>query len=494
MLSPKQGAEILSGATESHVGVIARLTGLSGLETITARIGAESPQPMVLDANIAQVDLVSSLLSGQHDVVVEVFDVTGELISAKRIDVSIVNSADIVLAVERTEPDNMSHGADPEDAITIYFNKSIDPANLAVDVKETVHGHDYDLSNQQGADFTELQVPELVEVHRDMETVPGGLAHFPGDRMVSFHANRRFAYSADVFVTITYLGEVLKRFTYHVRPLPTLITGVVRDQDTGAANDIVVEIPELNISSRTDANGNFSFGFGAQAQDNIPGGRYRIVFNPDMKNPQYGTINSWVNVQEGRFISLDSYVVPRINRNIPFVFVRSGQPDATLASGNLTLDLSSAQLTMPNGQDEGNVHVQLYEMPQLPFPAAEFAMPMWMYAIQPSGIRVDGQVGVRVKMPMINNTLEYIPTNGTMVVMLGFNSEGLIIEPVGIGEVMDNEVISIGKVDLENLDYIGYALLDENFQSILSDYRDGVITTISELRNALEDAAAGVRQ
>jgi len=53
---------------------------------------------------------------------------------------------------------------------------------------------DYDLSNQQGAGFTELPDPKLVEVHRDMEPVPGGLALFPGNRMVSFHAGRRFAY------------------------------------------------------------------------------------------------------------------------------------------------------------------------------------------------------------------------------------------------------------------------------------------------------------
>jgi len=493
MISPREGAEFLSTTSGTSIQVTARLTGLSGTETLHARIDDEPAQTMLLEANVANVNLTTTLNTGEHKVVVEVHDSQGQTLASTSSNVTFRNRDAVKLEVDRTEPANAQQGVNPEDALTVYFNKAIDPTQLTISVKETVHGLDYDLSNQKGVGFTALPDPKLVEVHRDMEPVPGGLALFPGNRMVSFHAQRRFAYNADIYVDITYAGENLSRLNYKIRPLPTQVSGVVQDQYANPVADVEVQIEGLGISSVTDGNGNFSFGFGVSAAENIPGGRYRLLINPGMKNPLYGTLRAWADLQQGRLNQLDPYRTTRLNPNIPYVPISSGQANVLLSSTNLQLDLSAASILMPNGRSTGNVHAQFLTTPQIPFTIMSGAVPLAMYGLQPSGIRVQGAIGIRIKMPMINNSFDYIPTDGTLVVMLGLNEDADTIEPIGVGEISAQQVHSLGNLNLTNLDYIGFAIVDTELQPLLENYRNNGLS-LSGLKNGLEDAVAGAGQ
>jgi hypothetical protein len=265
----------------------------------------------------------------------------------------------------------------------------------------------------------------VVDVDRYMGPVSGALAYCPANRYVTFHARRRFAYGADVFVEASYQGDELSRFGYAVKPIPTLAAGVLVDQLAEAVGGLHVTLPDLGLGTTTDANGTYVFRSGDQGD--LPGGRHRLVVNPGLGNPLYGTLEAWANVEQGRVNSLPTLVVPLLKPAVPFVQVAGGEAQTLPAGGNLALDLSNAILLFPDGQPLGNVHAQFLAGSQGSFPPAGTAVPHWVYAVQPAGVQVDGTVGVTIQMPSLYGGHEYVPPDGTLVVMLGFNPQATVI-------------------------------------------------------------------
>ena len=358
----------------------------------------------------------------------------------------------------------------------LYFNKPIDPQQLDIEVLETVHGEIY-AQPEKGTDIRQFSDVKLVEVHRDREPVPGGVSHFPENTMAAFYPGRDFAYGGTLYVTLLYNGEELSRSGFNIRPLPTFIQGFVADQFMRPLAGIEVEIPDLERKAITNYDGNYGFGFGEPAGQHIPGGRYRAVINPGMKNPAFGSVERWINVDEGRLNAVGITPIPVLSQDEPFRRIRSGQAEAVLAGGDLILDLSEAMLTFPDGRDQGNVHLQYMELPQIGYPIFSPAIPYGAFVVQPIGIEVSGNVRMTFSMPAINESHDYVSVIGERVLLVGLDPGALEIVPVGVGlvDVEHKKVISKGEVALERLDYPGYAFVAPEAQETLERFASGEI-------------------
>ncbi len=78
-------------------------------------------------------------------------------------------------------------------------------------------------------------------------------------------------------------------------------------------------------------------------------------------------------------------------------------------------------------------------------------------------------------MPSLYGSTDYIPASGSLVLMVGFDPRGKQLQPIGVGEVDQGRVRSLGRLKATSLNYIGYALKEEAAQEIMRDYVDGRI-------------------
>jgi hypothetical protein len=243
-----------------------------------------------------------------------------------------------------------------------------------------------------------------------------------------------------------------------------------------------VSLPDLGLTQTTDSNGSFAFGFGLPASRALPGGRHRVVFNPGMGNPRFGTTEQWANVEEGRLNRMGATTLQVLNRDEPFRHVASGQSQAVLAAGDLVMDLSAAQLAFANGRGEGDVQMEFLTIEKVPFPALGSAMPNWVFATQPGGVKISGQVGVTINAPTLYGDHSYLPATGTLVVMVGFDSNARQLVPVGVGRIDGTRISSVKPLPLGSLDYLGYAFVEPAQQAMLEQYRNGEIDLSTLIR------------
>ncbi len=487
IISPRDKTEIASKTTGANIDVVARLTGLEAGYTASLVFDADAAVPMNMDGNVANLGIQTPLNSGEHTVTIQVQDAAQQIISSRSVTVSLKNIENIPLAVTRTEPANDEKGVDPNERINVYFNQAIDPALLQIQVHETVHGKTYDLTSQEGKGMGELSLPGLIDINRDMEPLTGTLSQYPGNRFSTFNPAELYNYNADIYVTVNYNNAELHRYNFKVKTVPTIISGMVRDQLGEAIEGIEVTIPEFKLSGLSDEKGNFSL-HSEKAGKTLKGGRYSIIYNPDMAKAIYGTATNEISIQLGNINSTRTQVVSLLNSAIPFTYVRSGQNPAHLANGNLELDLSAATLSFPNGRDTGNLHIQFMKVNELSFQTMKEATPYWMYAVQPAGIEVSGDIGVKIQMPILFGSYDYVPANGTLVVMLGFSHDSKLIVPVGVGRIENNIVTSVGKLSMQTMDYFGYAMVDTEHQPILQRFVSGETGSIELFKSELVQA------
>ncbi|MCP4694750.1 MAG: Ig-like domain-containing protein, partial [Desulfobacterales bacterium] len=423
-------------------------------------------------------------LEGDHLLRVVVEDAAGVLLASAQTGFSVDNMADVPLAVERMRPENGAAGVEPNEFIAVYFNKPIEPALLQIEVLETAHGMTY-ASPESGADITKISQVDLVEVHRDREAVVGGVSHFPGNRMAAFYPEADVAYGATIFITVIYDGAELHRAFYEVRPLPSFIEGFVLNTLAVPAAGVEVAIAELGMTSTTNSDGAFGFGFNLPASQTIPGGRYLVTVNPGMKNPKFGIIEKYVTVTQGRRNEMSAILLPAVSSSIPFTRIYSGDAQTLLGNGALELDLGQAELTFPDQQDHGDVHVQVLATGSVTHESLPSARPLWLFCLQPMGVEVSGPIGVRMDIPDYQGDHSYIEGFGNRVVLVGLDPDSLMITPVGVGLVNRQTLrVTSEVVAYQRLDYIGYALMIEDDQPILERYVNGEIDLrqmISEL-------------
>ena len=94
--------------------------------------------------------------------------------------------------------------------------------------------------------------------------------------------------------------------------------------------------------------------------------------------------------------------------------------------------------------------------------------PLWAYATQPRGIEVEGQVSLRIAMPKLRDSYDYIPPGTERVVLLGYSPERKVLAPIGVGRIENYNVLSEGTVVLERLDYIAYAIVPPQHQPLFA--------------------------
>lgn len=251
---------------------------------------------------------------------------------------------------------------------------------------------------------------------------------------------------------------------------------------------IEIVLPDLGRSTKTDKNGKYGFGFGEPAQDAIPAGRYQAIVNPNLKNPSYGTVSIWVNIQAERLNSIGITPVPALDPKQPFKPIISGENAVAFADGELMLNPSDAALVFPDGQAHGVIHVQAMELGQLPYPALPSALPHAGFAVHPAGVEISGSLKVTFALAEIGGSLDYVDSVGERVVLVGLDPASLQLVPVGVGRIdrQNVRITSEGDVALKRLDYLGYAFVDGDAQSILQRYAEneiGLLEMIGELQS-----------
>jgi hypothetical protein len=471
-LLPGDNAEFLYRGQPLVIQVAARVSDLPDGSQVIALLGTQQVS-LARAGTLASADLTLPSQPGNYTLTYQVRDAAQTVLASSSRSLRVVDEGAIVVELVKHQPENSAINVEPNQPIELYFNKAIDASKLRVSVYETLHGNTYLDLDQPGLDFLTAKGYQLQEVHRDNQLISGSYSVLPGNQTVAFYTARQFGFNGDVRVDVTYDDEELARFSFKIRPLPTFVIGGVADQFGQPLAGIKVSLPDLERTTITNKDGSFAFGFQEQPGNEIPGGRHKIIINPDFSLPHYGVQARTITLQEGRKNEVGLMRLAELHPEIPFQLVTSGQADTDFAGGDLHLDLSGARLLFNKGRTSGNVQFQFMPFEQLNTALTPGLWPQWMFAAQPRGVIVENAVGIDIKMPALNGGYDYVPAEMNYIVLLGYDPEREVIEPVGIGKIENHRVVSQGKVKIKTLDYLGYAWIDPKYQPLLQQVAEG---------------------
>lgn len=486
-LLPGENTELIGRGEPIELQVAARITEQEAARVRVSSAGAQTE--LEVGGTLANGTLTLSPEDGEHTLTYELLSEGGDLLASATRSLTVVDEQSIPLALQRHEPENNARHIEANQPVELYFNRPVDLDQLTVEVLETLHGETYINEDEPGADFLNAQGFQLRQVHRDREEVPGTLSALPGNQGVAFYPERHFGFNARLYVDVLHDEEELGRFTFQVRPLPTFIIGGVRDQFGQPLPGVTVELPELGRTVETNNDGSFAFGFQERPGNEIPAGRHRVVVNPEFATPGFGTQVLHINVQAGRRNELEVTRLAQLHPDVSFQLVSSYEEQAVLAGGDLKLNLSDTRLLFNNGRTSGKLQVQFMPFEQLNTRVAPGAVPYWMFAAQPRGIRVEGDVGLTLSVPARGGSHDYLVQDQGYVVLLGYEPEREVIQPVGVGYLENQQVISAGSLNLEVLDFIGFAQVDPRLQDELEAVANGDLT-LQQLQTLLQQQTA----
>lgn len=486
VIFPQEGSNLLTQGTTLDVDITVRATNLDPSDEIKAEIDGGSEVILSRSGETANDTINISTAESDHELSIKVYNTSAEVISETTTGFTTTNTDVLPLEVIKQEPENNETGVDPNAFIALYFNKPINYDLLTIEVLETVHGKMYP-AEKGGTDITSYSDIQLIDVHRDLETVPGGISSFSENTMAAFYPERVFAYDATIYVRVAYNGSPLDKFTFIVRPLPTFIQGIISNENGLPAKDVEIYLPDLDRKTVTNEDGNFGFGFGEPASRDIPGGYYQMIVNPGMKNNIYCSVEQKVNVLEGQLNTTSAMFLPLFDKTIPYRRIKTGQETALLDQGNLTLNLTNTKLFFPDGATQGDVYLRQLSFGKIPHGFLKQSIPSKIYWAQPFGILLEGSIGIKFAIPPIEGSYDYISALPERVILLGLDPNSMRIVPVGIAkvDVSSKCFISEGKVVMTRLDYIGYSFASEDMQIVLEAYANGEIN-IRELIGELE--------
>ena len=158
IVSPAEGAEVSFTDTAITLDVIADVQGITAQNTVQLSVNDATPQLMTLNGSTASLTPTINLIEGLNTVLVEVLNEGGEVITRARRTFTAQRDVIEPLALIRTEPEADSLHNLPNDPVTLYFNQNdIDFDQVSVQVTQSVHGPDYDLTT---VSYTHLTLPD----------------------------------------------------------------------------------------------------------------------------------------------------------------------------------------------------------------------------------------------------------------------------------------------------------------------------------------------
>lgn len=489
-LIPGANTQLIGQEQHITTQVVARVEGLVGNETVSAYIDSiDNPvasTTLTISGTLASGEISIPPQSAQRTLLLVLRNNVGDILTQTQQTITVQNSSDIPLDIVRIEPNNNAQYTEPNKPIEVYFNREIDPSRLTVTVRETLNGKTYVNKDPLGQDFLTAKGYTLEDVNRELEIVPGRLTVIPGNTGVSFSPSRFFGFNAAIYIDVTYDGEELARSRFMVRELPTFVNGILTDQFNQPLTGITVALPELGRRTVTDGDGGFAFGYQENGDQLISGGSYQLLINNNFAERTLGSINTTIELQQNYRNDLGKYTLQALDTRKPFQRVQSGRVES-LAGGDVEIDFSQAQLSFTNGRNSGDIHTQFLPYEHLNETFMPGAVPLWLYSIQPKGVDVEGPVTLTITIPELSTGATYLDnTISPYVVLLGYNRDDKVVEPIGIGEVTEQgKVVSVSPVNLTSLDYIGYAQINPDKNSLLEQYADGAMT-LQALKAALQ--------
>lgn len=490
-LMPAQNAEYLSKGDPISVQVVARMDGILGNEKASVQYlsdnGLSSSVNMDISGTLASGTIMLPAVASAMKIIISLHNVNDELITQSKIDVQVTSFVDVPVEVVRLEPINNSDFIEPNAPIEIYFNREIDLSLLTVQVRETLHGKTYINEDDLGTDYLSSEGYKLVDVHRNLMAVQGKTELNPGGTGAAFYADKMFGFNAQIYVDVIYDGKEVSRSFFSVRELPTLINGAVADQFGQPLAGVTVEITELDRKTITDGDGGFAFGYQETGEQVIPSGQYTLAINNNFTTPNLGMINTQISIQRNYGNNLERLTLQELDRSIAFQNISSGQIN-NLVGGDLILDLTQAKVLFDKGRTDGAAHLQFLPFEHIGVRMWPGAVPLWIYSSQPKGISVEGNISLTLSIPKLSGSYNYLNAESyPYVVLVGYNVNQQVIEPIGVGRVENNKVTSVGNVNLTSLDFIGYAQVHQNLAETLISYAEGDIS-IQQLKAQLQAA------
>lgn len=453
------------------------LSGATGAESFNAIItpGDISIPLSRIGPDVITGTLPADLEKGDYQLVISA--TSGAYVTQLQGGITVNSIADIPLEIVSSTPELNGTAYEPDTSLVVNFNRPVDPAKVAIEVRRTLHGETYVNKESSGADFFNSKGAELQEVHISRELVEGGISWVEGNRTMIFYPESDLGYNANIYWDIKYEGEVLESFRFNTRGLPTFIDGGLIDSLGQMRSDVTVTIKELGVNTRTNSDGGFAFGYNTPASENIPDGEYTFVVNPGRKIAELGVIEVPVSVVGGIRNRISLITVPNVDQSIAPSGYAPGVTELWLAGGDIKLGLQASGLIMP--EEGSGVHAQFIPMSSNVRPVDEELAVFWLYQMQPFGIRPVDELDIKIKLPKFRGTYDYLLTQGQEdynVLIVGYNPDKNLIEAVGVGLISGTTLTSAEGINLPSLDYLGYATPLLMHQPYFDQYLSGTMS------------------
>lgn len=484
IIAPQPGEQVVVSGELGDVSVEARAIGLAAADVVVAEIDGGGEVVLGRSGSLARGTLPGIASGASHVLRVQARNATGQVLAQASATFELLDDQRIPLEVVRITPANDSAAVEPNAFVELMLNRPVDPARFAVELRESVHGLQYRQADE-GADIREISEVALESVDRELEPVPGNLVLLPGNQIALFYPARELAYGAMIRADIRYDDASVSRASFRVRPLPTLVQGFVADNAMGPLSGIVVELPEIGMTATTSEDGLWDLGFGWAADRVLPAGLHRAIVNPNLRNPDYGSIETFVLVREGELSRAGLVRIPRLDPDEPLRIARSGDPTVPVSRGDLVLDLSTAALVFPDGESEGVVHAQVMGGSDLPY-GSRWPIDLG-FVVQPPGVTVAGGVSIQGNLPRLRGTHDYVAPLGERVLVFGLDPSSLSLRVVGVARLdpLTNRFATERPLALVRLDAIAFGAVPPQAQDFLAAYDRGDVS-FADLRAAFD--------
>ena len=484
LIAPAVDASFITDSNQLALQLVARVQHQASAPRVMLRVNDAAAQQLSLVGNLINTTIPLTGISGPQRLWLGLYDDSNQLTAQTEGRFSVTALSDVPLTVVQHEPLHLADHTERNAAIALFFNKALDPALLSVDVRQTLNGKSYVNTAEPGAMLTEQAGESLQPVNLNNEPVAGGVSVLPGNHSFAFYPQQPLAYGADVRVTVRYDGAELKRFSYRIRALPTLVDGALADAFGEELPGIRVALNPLGRQEVSGDGGIFSFGYLDSGEQNIPSGSYRLEINPGMENPAFSNLIRHISLNEGNRHDLGQFRLLPVNKDVAFNNLASGQSKVVAANGDVELNFSAARVDFGQGRSSGTVQVSLVPFEAVSAKVRGNLAPLWAYATLPQGITVSGDSAVRLKAPRLYGGYDYLPNEQEYMVLLGRASSSDELETVGVVRRQGNWLVSEGPVALQQLDYLSVGRVHFMLQPKMAAYAKGELALV-QLQAAL---------